>query len=105
MFGVLGMVELVDHVRLRRPEAARERDELRGRDVLRAQRQHLVVVERALELGERARRSGPARRSKPDASTPKPGGQRVQFQHGAALLDPVRCARVRRDGHAAPGSE
>ena len=30
MFGVLGMVELVDHVRLRRTEPPRERDELRG---------------------------------------------------------------------------
>ena len=84
------MMELVDHVRLRRPEAARERDELRGRDVLRAQREHLMVVERALDFGERAvvqvPRDVEARRFDPETR-----GQRIQLQHGVALLDPVRA--------------
>ena len=40
---ILGMVELVDDVRLRRPEAARECGELRGTDVLRTQDQHVVA--------------------------------------------------------------
>ena len=30
---IVGMVELVDHVRLRRPDAARERDELRAASI------------------------------------------------------------------------
>ena len=47
------MMELVDDVRLRRADAPREIDELRGCDVLTAQREHLVRVERMLELIER----------------------------------------------------
>ena len=49
---VLGVMELVDDVRLRRPDAARKLDELRRRDVLPAQRQHLVRVQRPLEFPE-----------------------------------------------------
>ena len=40
------MVELVDHVRLRRADAAGEGEELRRVDVLGAQRQQVVRVER-----------------------------------------------------------
>ena len=47
------MVELVDHVRLGRPEATREGEELRRSQRLRSQGEHVVLVERALELGER----------------------------------------------------
>jgi hypothetical protein len=66
------MVELVDHVRLRRADAAREGEELRGADVLAAQGEHVVLVERALELGEVGVRQ---RLGEIDAaaSTPKPG--------------------------------
>ena len=50
---VFRMVELVDHVRLRRPEARRERRELPRRKLLPADAEHLAGVERALDLGER----------------------------------------------------
>ena len=46
------MVKLVDHVRLRRPEAACEGDELSRREGLRAHAEHLVFVEDALDLAE-----------------------------------------------------
>jgi hypothetical protein len=46
------MVKLVDHVRLRRPQAAREGDELSRREGLRAHAEHLVVVEDALDLAK-----------------------------------------------------
>lgn len=46
------MVELVDHVRLGRPEAAGERDELRGGQRLLARDQDLAAEEGLLELGE-----------------------------------------------------
>ena len=45
-------MELVDHVRLRRAEAPRERDELRRRELLRAQCQHLPGIEGALDFGK-----------------------------------------------------
>ena len=46
------MMELVDDVRLGRPEAARERQELRRRQRLRAEDEHLRAEERALDVGE-----------------------------------------------------
>jgi hypothetical protein len=46
------MVELVDHVRLRRADAPREGEELRRVDLLGAQRQQVVRVERLLERAE-----------------------------------------------------
>ncbi len=94
------MVELIDHVRLRRSEATRERDELRGGDLLRAQREHLMVIERALELGERAIRQ---RQRQVDTGRfdPEARGQRRVFQHGGLL--PKRGPRspvgqARREG-------
>ncbi len=97
------MVELVDHVRLRRPEPARERDELRRRDVLRAQRQHLVVVERAFELPERGVIQVP-RNVEPRHFDPETCRQRLHFQHRALLRVPVRT-HAPFDGHAAPGAQ
>ena len=47
------MMELVEHVRLGTPEAARERDELRGRKLLPAEHQHLTSEKRRGKLGER----------------------------------------------------
>jgi hypothetical protein len=52
---IVRMMELVDHVRLRRAEPFRERDELRRGELLPAQHEHLACVERALELGESVR--------------------------------------------------
>ena len=52
MFGIVGMMELVDDVRLGRADPAREGEELGGADVLAAQGEHVVLVERPLELGE-----------------------------------------------------
>lgn len=46
------MMKLVDHVRLRRADAAGESQELRRADVLGAQREHLVRIERTLQLAE-----------------------------------------------------
>lgn len=46
------MMELVDHVRLRRADAACESHELRRADVLSAKREHVVRVERALQFAE-----------------------------------------------------
>ena len=105
MFGSSGMVELVDHVRLRRPEAPRERDELRRRDVLRAQREHLVLVERALDLGERAVVQVPR-----DVEAPAlrrripPTAVSIPAWRSPPRSGPVR-ARAPADGHAAPGGE
>ena len=50
------MVELVDHMRLRRAEARAKAANCAGASVLPADRQHLAGVERALDLGERFRR-------------------------------------------------
>jgi hypothetical protein len=47
------MMELVDHVRLGRAEASRERDELRRQEPLAAKHQHLAREERALDVGKR----------------------------------------------------
>ena len=49
---VVRVVEFVDHVRLRWPDAARERGELRRRQGLGAYAEHLMLVEHALELAE-----------------------------------------------------
>jgi hypothetical protein len=46
-------MELVDHVRLGRAEASRERDELRRHEALRAEHQHLAAEERFFDRGER----------------------------------------------------
>ena len=94
------MVELVDHVRLRRSEATRERDELRGGDLLRAQREHLVVVERALELGERAIRQ---RLRQVDAGRFDPEARRQRREFSMADSCPNRGPRspvgqARREG-------
>ena len=45
-------MELVDDVRLRRADAPREGGELRGRNVLGAQGEYLMLVKRALQGGE-----------------------------------------------------
>src|SRR6185369_11446453 len=49
---IVRVVKLIDHVRLRRPDAAREGDELRRRQRLRTQPDHLTVVEHALDVAE-----------------------------------------------------
>ena len=51
--GVLGMMELIDDVRLGRTEASSERNELRGRQSLVRNRQNLTVEKSILDVSER----------------------------------------------------
>ena len=65
------MVELVDHMRLRRAETGCERRKLARGQILAADRQHLAGVEGLLDLRERG--VGQRLRKSTSTSTPKPG--------------------------------
>ena len=80
---VVRVMELVDHVRLGRAEAARERDILCRRQRLVAQHQHLAAEERLLDVGEPCVGK---RLRKIDVGSfePEAMAQRLHLEHGQA---------------------
>ena len=79
------MVELVDHVRLGRAEAAREGEELRRRECLRAHHEHLAVVEGVLDLANSAPRKAGQDRAQ-DLGT-EAVAERSYLEHGLVGRD------------------
>ncbi len=89
MSATVGMMELIDHVRLGRTEASRKGVELRRRQALAAQYQHLAGEERVLDLLERgvAQRCGQIDAGRLEAEVRM---QLRQREHQSPALKPVR---------------
>ena len=106
------MMKLVDYVRLRGAQPARERDELRRRQRLSAQHEHLAREERALDPGEGLR---PERDRDVDivGFQSKARAQRLELRHrrtpgrppGSLLNSGCRpLVYLRNSGRMSPGS-
>jgi len=99
---VLGMVELIDDVRLGRPEAARECEKLGGGEVLSPQHQHLRCEERLFDRAERRLGEGlrevDAARFGAEAWRQRHDPQRHGFSFGTSSH--LRCFQLLRPSSA-----